>query len=370
MNSVLFVNPNLYRSAEDVLSLVNRFNLYGQVLRENSRKSPLKLILLAGISDKDLESIEDLKFEYIRVIRVSGPSKMPIFFALRSCSIIIREKLNSDILVSSDLYFGFVSTWLISRFLRRKQKIQISIHGSLKRHDESNISKYIRKIYLSFVFKNVNSIRFVSEFLRNEVVKSFSISSKNTFIAPIPVEINMYPKVTIKDNVLAFVGRLHLERGVAEWIGIVSKLYKKRSDFSVKIVGDGELSDDVKIALTHNCEGLHVEFLGRLDHQEVSREWNSIKVLLSSAQTEGYGLAIREAVASSAFVCARASEGATAFSKDYGDVVKTYSSVDEAVEIINNFLDNDFPTGVAEKIRSDLQKSNNHNLEVLVSTWL
>jgi glycosyltransferase involved in cell wall biosynthesis len=326
--------------------------------------------LLAGVSQKDFNLINDLNLEYVKVKRVSNPSNNPILFALKARKEILREGLDSDFLISSDLYFGFISTWLISKFLKSGHQIQISIHGSLNSQDESFSSKIIRKFYLSFVMRNANSIRFVSDFLRNEVIKSFQIPSKSLFVSPIPVKVPVRLNISSKDNVLAFVGRLHPERGVTEWTDVVSALYKRRPDFRVKIVGDGLLSDEVKLALMKNCEGLEIEFLGRLDHEKLSLEWHSIKVLLSSAPKEGYGLAIREAIASSSFVCARASEGAEVLSKNYNDVVKTYSTVDQAVEIISNFFDIDFPLGVSENIQSDLQTQNDNHLKVLVSTWL
>jgi glycosyltransferase involved in cell wall biosynthesis len=227
-----------------------------------------------------------------------------------------------------------------------------------------------RKIYLSFVIRNSHSIRFVSDFLYKEVSTIFPVSDKDSFIAPIPIEVGSQNNHVKKEKVLAFVGRLHSERGVKEWAEIALKLLEERSDFRIKVIGDGPLSAEMSFSLMTKFKKEQVDFLGQLDRNRMNSEWGAVKVLLSSAPSEGYGLAIREALAYSTFVCARDSGGVTTLSNEYGGVVKKYRDSNEAVEIISAFLDEEFPIAVSNRFRSEIQQSSMAHMKVLVSSWL
>ncbi|CAN2170833.1 RfaG Glycosyltransferase [Candidatus Nanopelagicaceae bacterium] len=370
MNSVLFINPDLHRSSEGILSLVARFDLYGKAIQENSSNRTSKIVLLAGITRQEFQLVNDLNLESLKVIRVGNPSSLPLLFAIRARRVILRDQIRSKIIVSSDLYFGFLASYLISKLLNQKQFIQISVHGNVLRQDEFLLVRMARKIYLNFVFRNSHSIRFVSDFLYKEVSAIFPVADKNNFIAPIPIEVGYQNNHVKKEKVLAFVGRLHSERGVKEWVEIAAKLLEERTDFRIKICGDGPLSEEMRFSLMKKFNKEQVDFLGRLDRNRMNSEWNAVKVLLSSAPSEGYGLAIREALTSSTFVCARESGGVTTLSNEYGEVVKTYRDSNEAVEIISAFLDEDFPIAVSNSFRLEIQQSNMAHMKILVSSWL
>ena len=370
MTSVLFINPDLHRSSEGILSLVARFNLYGKAIQENPNHRSSKIVLLAGITKQEFQLVNDLNLESLKVIRIGNPSNFPLLFAMKARKLILREKIRSKIIVSSDLYFGFLASYLISKLLNQKQFIQISIHGNVLRQDEFLLVRMARKIYLSFVIRNSHSIRYVSDFLYKEVSAIFPVSDKNNFIAPIPIEVGSQKNHVKKEKVLAFVGRLHSERGVKEWAEIALKLLGGRSDFRIKIIGDGPLLEEMNFSLMNKFEKDQVDFLGRLDRNRMNSEWNAVKVLLSSAPSEGYGLAVREALASSTFVCARDSGGVTTLSNEYGGVVKTYRDSNEAVEIISAFLDEEFPVEVSNSFRSEIHQSNMAHMKILVSSWL
>ena len=370
MNSVLFVNPDLNRSSEGILSLVARFNVYGKTLQENTGHRASKIVLLAGITRQEFQLVNDLNLESLTVIRIGNPSRFPLLFAMKARKVILREQIRSKIIVSSDLYFGFAASYFISKLLNQKQSIQISIHGKVLRRDEFLMVRMARKIYLNFVIRNSDSIRFVSDFLYKEISSIFPVSDKNKFIAPIPVEFGSQNNYVKKEKVLAFVGRLHTERGVKEWAEIALKLLDERADFRIKIIGDGPLLEEISYSLMKKFKKEQVDFLGRLDRSRMDSEWNAVKVLLSSAPSEGYGLAIREALASSTFVCARDSDGVTTLSNEYGEVVKKYRDSNEAVEIISAFLDEEFPIAVSTSFRSEIQQSNMEHMKKLVSSWL
>ena len=370
MTSVLFINPDLHRSSEGILSLVARFNLYGKAIQENSNHRTSKIVLLAGITRQEFQLVNDLNLEALEIIRIGNPSNFPFLFALKARKVILREQIRSNIIVSSDLYFGFLASYLISKLLNQKQFIQISVHGNVLRQDEFLLIRMARKIYLNFVFRNSHSIRFVSDFLYKEVSAIFPVSDKKKFIAPIPIEVGNKNNHVKKEKVLAFVGRLHSERGVKEWVEIALKLLGERTDFRIKIIGDGPLSEEMNLSLMKKFKKEQVDFLGRLDRNRMNSEWNEVKVLLSSAPSEGYGLAIREALASSTFVCARDSAGVTPLTNEYGGVIKKYRDSNEAVEIISVFLDEEFPMADSNGFRSEIQQSNMAHMKILVSSWL
>lgn len=91
----------------------------------------------------------------------------------------------------------------------------------------------------------------MSENSLTDLQNSFEISKDKVFISPIPlreIELNVS---TEKTKVVAFLGRMHHERGVLEWTSIIRRLGLMRQDFSILHIGDGLLMHDFKDELSY-----------------------------------------------------------------------------------------------------------------------
>ncbi len=364
----IFVIPNIYGSSEHFLSVLKRFDLYGESFH-NANKGDGKLLIFIGINQRDFEMCVAEKFRSIVLYRISKPTNNSIVFGIKCLIKLQSLKIKRTTLVASNLYFGFLSCLVVRILSPKKIKIQVSVHGSVSRLSDGPLIEKLRVGYLKFLFARADSIRTVSDFLSQQLSESFGISEEKLFVAPIPVDIPIVELPKEKSKVIAFVGRMHAERGVDEWAEIISSLHRQRNDFSIYLIGSGPQELVLKASLETISPHLSISSFGYLDRKELQKKWGQIQVFLSSAPSEGYGLSIREALATATFVCARESRGSEVVALQFPEVVKTYRSRDEAVQILNEMLERTFPIQIALNFTRELSDLNTDYVDLLVETW-
>ncbi|RYU61829.1 glycosyltransferase [Aliivibrio finisterrensis] len=94
--------------------------------------------------------------------------------------------------------------------------------------------------------------------------------------------------------VLIAVGRLNEQKDYPNLINAIAILAKERNDFCLKIVGDGELKEDM-IQLARNLNVLnYIEFLGI--RRDIPQLMSASDVFVLSSSYEGFGLVVAEAM--------------------------------------------------------------------------
>ena len=282
----VFISPDLGRTAEGVKVLLTRLNLYGRHLATIKDDTESKLIIFGGIDERQYKLIENGNYSYLNVIRISKPTRNLLLFAIKSRLRIHKSNFNPSILVASDLYVGFFTCFLITRLLGLRSRIQISIHGLLTRLGDSSFKAFFRKMYVGFALRYSDSIRVVSTDLLKNTSAEFYISERKFFVSPVPVDIPSLREAKRCGKVIAFIGRMHIERGIDEWIEIVHLLSLRRQDFDLFIIGDGPLHDKFIAELGALPNDVKVHFFGHLSRNDLEKRWEDVKILLSSAPAE------------------------------------------------------------------------------------
>jgi glycosyltransferase involved in cell wall biosynthesis len=113
-----------------------------------------------------------------------------------------------------------------------------------------------------------------------------------------------------------------------------------------------------------------VSHLGHLSNPEVLSKLASTKILLNCAPTEGYGLAMREALVSGTFVVAYRNETTLELRKNFPDAVFLFSEIQEACEIIYNILSGGIPKFDNIEIMNRQLNLDNESLKVLIDSWI
>lgn len=366
----VFVSPDLGRTAEGVKVLLTRLNLYGRHLATIKDQPETKLVIFGGIDEQQYKLIKNENYFYLNVIRISKPTHNLLLFAIKSRISIHKANFNPSILVASDIYVGFFTCFFITRLLGLRSRIQISIHGSLTRLSDSSLKATFRKMYVGFALRYSDSIRVVSTDILENTAAEFCISERKFFVSPVPVDIPSLREAKRCEKVIAFIGRMHIERGIDEWIEIVHLLSLRRQDFVLFIIGDGPLRDKFVAKLGALPNDVKVHFFGHLSRTDLEKRWQDVKILLSSAPAEGYGLTLREALSTETFVCARDSQGSHLLAREIPQVIEVYKSPDEAVSLLENFLDCEFPEGVSKRIIENLRSANRASLNALANSWI
>lgn len=96
-------------------------------------------------------------------------------------------------------------------------------------------------------------------------------------------------------NVLVFSGRLVLAKNLEFLIRIVAALKKKREDFLLLIIGDGELRSRLEQLVTKERVSSHVQFLGAVPHAELAAYYRIARCLILPSTNESFGKVIIEA---------------------------------------------------------------------------
>ncbi|ELZ13899.1 group 1 glycosyl transferase [Halovivax asiaticus JCM 14624] len=98
-----------------------------------------------------------------------------------------------------------------------------------------------------------------------------------------------------RDRTVGFVGRLDQEKGIHTLIQVAREL---PDDVTFRFVGDGALREQVETALADEIERGSVVVTGWVDHDEVPRELNALRLLvMPSEPTEGLPTTILESLA-------------------------------------------------------------------------
>jgi glycosyltransferase involved in cell wall biosynthesis len=248
--------------------------------------------------------------------------------------------------------------------------VQISIHGS---YDSIFLAKGVKAIIkrrlLLLGISHAKSVRIVSE---SDLGKFQSLTSSNSsklFVSPIPIRIPSTEVDVSRKSKIALVGRLHKERGISEFVEIFRKLEEGAQTQELLIVGGGPEEDWLRKQLDL-CFRTNTQFLGHLDQEDLSMLWGDIKVLVSCAPQESYGMALREALANGSFVVAKKNITTASLANLYPELISTYSNPDEGASLIYEKMFMTPSNEVVKRIRESLGIQQDNYLETLAKSWI
>ena len=313
MKSIIYIIDARHRINNFEVETISRHKKYASNLQKISQGMCQKIVIIQTRKKSELQS-ETFSPE-LDVIRVDGK------FGMLSLSRIIktinlRASSESVIFVAGDpLISGYLAIRLRDWFknnLKLVSKAQVQIHFELNSLSSKANPKSAFKYFLTkFSLRNADQLRFVDSGQRDTFREKFGFN-KPAVVIPVPLNIATDYKITEKvshPNSIAFVGRLHKERGLKDFIHIVETISAFIPDLDVYIYGDGpEKKHLEKIIETKSLRGKYI-FKGNITN--LDSEWPHIGTLVSSAPTESYGRAMREALIHGVPVLAVTSLGST-----------------------------------------------------------
>jgi glycosyltransferase involved in cell wall biosynthesis len=169
---------------------------------------------------------------------------------------------------------------------------------------------------------------------------------------------------------IGFVGRLQSDRGVDKFLELVAKLRQKNLLFSVIVAGDGPESKSFEIELEKILPRENVKFLGNLKPTEMVEAWSQIGILVSTAPTESFGRAIREAIAWGIPVWAIPSSGVSDLQIEVSQLYVKNLDIDlpaeRQVEICRELLSAEIPL----EVRKRIIEADRYALDSLIESWI
>ena len=122
-------------------------------------------------------------------------------------------------------------------------------------------------------------------------------------------------------------------------------------------------------SLSVKYPNLNLQILGSLSHSDVLSRYPKFSLLLSCALSEGYGLALREAILSGVPVVAKENLGTRALREIFPEMVFLFNSTSEAVELILSKMDFPVDPRLIKSYRDKQIQLDKNSLTALVTSW-
>ena len=184
--SVLILDPrgNIASGGKDVVA---RHENYAKELLAQGKTSRLDLkVFSAGVS---LQSSGKGKNE--RVITISKPTFNSYMFAKKVHKFIKTNNLNVRLLVAGDPWESYWSAYFLNKFLNKKIPIQIQVHGDIAdpRWRRINLRNRIRYSFAKLSLPKASSVRAVTKYQAENLVKAFGIKRERIVVVPVPITV-------------------------------------------------------------------------------------------------------------------------------------------------------------------------------------
>ena len=368
--SVLILDPRgiVLSGKNDV---IERHSNYGKELAKQNKELDYRLKIFTASTKEISTSKNNKAFE---ILNISKPTFNSYMFAKKAHKFIKINNLNVKLLVAGDPWESFWSAYFLSKFLNKKIPIQIQVHGDIAdpRWRRINSRNRIRFSLAKLALPKASSIRAVTKYQAENLVKAFSIKGEKIFVVPVPITVAS-KSIALKSErpkTIGLIGRIHQDRGIWEFIRLVRILNSSSKDLKVVVIGDGPSKDKFLLELESVIPKNRIIYLGQLPESELRKTWKKIGVLVSMAPVESYGRVLRESLIAGVPVWAIASAGV----KDLMDNCKKGEVKLLDLSKSDASLDKDFKTLLKIKVSSDFSKrfvkENNTYAAKLASSWI
>ena len=342
--------------------LFERFNTYGRSVRDATGGEIGELLILGSIPKGVLRK----RYEFVDY-RYIGHN--PIIQLIRISVILSALPKQRYCFIAGDVWLGGIQIQLLKSIFFKQAKTQVSLHGLPSFASKSKISP--AKVFVfRILLKRVDSVRVVSQSLIPFLSATTHVKENQIFVSPIPMSFPEDTVDVVKSIDVAVVGRLHVERGISEATDVLKSLLNSDPRRSVLILGDGPLSEDVRRWHDSLPEPNSVTLLGHIPNSMVSKKLLATRVLLSCADEEGYGLALREALFCGAFVVARRNAGTQELRELYPEAVFLFDDKDQAQDVLERILTGQFVDFDSERIVYKQKALDGESLSRLALSWI
>lgn len=367
MNRIIFLQTKLPDGFIELQDLSNRWKRYGKLVRGQGQSDGIRLFVLRKLSSKQF-------FELISDNTKFFPGFSPNSSVLLKIGILLKEiKLSQEriTLVCSDSGISLlVALWLKS-LKPFRTAIQIQFHGDIYNfHKNTGLGDLARVCFSRLGIFFADSIRVVSEFQKQEIVKISKNAAKKFVLAPVPIDWRKIPTEKVDSKIdIAFIGRLHPERGIEELLEVLNLVKEIQPTTKILIAGDGPCLDFAKIAMFRWIQNSTCFLPGFLNPTQIKNVYATSRILISTAPREGYGLTIREAALSGMQVVARDSDGVKEAFVSYPHSIHIYSEVHNAVQLLLEQMQLNSGIDTSQYYKSQELKDE-ESLNRLTRSWL
>ena len=351
----------------DVLS---RQNNYGMNLKKFNYQQKNEFMIFSASQDKSKINL----YKSVTILNLCNPTFNFLKFAWKSRKLALELKLDIKLFIVGDSWESYWSAFFLNYLLQTKTPIQIQVHGDIAdpAWRRINLRNRIRFSLAKLSLPEASSIRTVTKYQAENLVKAFGIKRERIVVVPVPITV-ANKSVALKSQrpkTIGLIGRIHQDRGIWEFIRLIRILNSRSKDFNVVVIGDGPSKDRFLLKLGSVISKNKLVYLGQLSESELSKAWKKIGVLVSMAPVESYGRVMRESLIAGVPVWATVSSGV----KDLMDNCKKGEVKLLDLDKSAASIDKDFKTLLKTKVSSDFSKrfikENNTYSAKFAKSWI
>jgi len=349
-----------------------RLNEYGFFLEKLSGIDKYSLVTFSSSKEKYKKSI---KLNHVQIFLVSRPTFNAVKFAISSFKTIKRNDFKVKLLFATDPWESFVSAYLLRILLKQWIPIYVQIHGDIGHPmwKKINLINWFRYYFAKVTLPRCDGIRVVSAGQLSNLRTNFNIAKLNSFIIPIPSKISLEEnnQVDLRPKTIGFVGRIHRDKGIWDFVKLIRILNSLNHDFDVLIVGDGKLRKKFLKKLNKLLDVDRVKFLGYIPQNEMSNVWSQIGVLVSTSRIESYGMVLRESLINGVPIWTTKTSGSEDLlrGKYHHQGIK-FIDFSDNFKNIGSDLENLFRISVSTSLKRQIRYNNNTYSKKLAKSWL
>jgi hypothetical protein len=294
-------------------------------------------------------------------------------FANAVRKLVVENDYNIKLIVVGDPWESYWSALIFNWITSSATPIQIGIHADIgdKKWRRISIRNQIKFIFAKLILSNSSLVRSVSRNQTLKLVNCFGLDQNRITIAPIPIDTEHISfKSPQRPVTIGFIGRIHTDRGIWNFVELIRILKSGYKDFSVVIAGDGPDRDKFLHQLEMVISKNQIKYLGQISQEKLGDLWKSIGVLVSMAPVESYGRVLRESLLAGVPVWAIASSGVLDLleSAEPGTVKVLDLEKDESK--LHEDFESLLRVKVGPKFRDKFIKENNSYADKLAKSWI
>jgi len=245
--------------------------------------------------------------EKAKVFCVGGGTKIKQFFAIYKKAKRLLQNGEYDVMTVQDPFELALIAW----FLSKKYKVGLNIqeHGdffSAKYWRNESLRNFYRYYLGKFLIKRADSVRVVSEKIKNTLTSSLKISENKIVVVPVFTD-QSFVEQSVDDDliekyknkfVFLTVGRMVKQKNLGILIRAFARLARVKGDIFLLMVGSGSEKESL-VELVENLEiKERVEFLEWVDYGKLYSFFRLADIYVLPSSYEGWGRVIVEALQS------------------------------------------------------------------------
>jgi glycosyltransferase involved in cell wall biosynthesis len=327
--------------------------------------SPLHVTLYIGCSNEDSIKIEavDNSGKITAIQLVTHNYLVFLYTVLKDIS---NFEASPKLLIAADPRLGFLAAYLL-KIKMRNSKIQVQLHGNSDLVlGRKGWPKWLRKKYARFLIKKSDSLRLVSRHQKDSFEKLIGLKIEHEIIAPVPFTVP-HKSGAGDRNSIGFVGRIHAERGLSRWLEIAQVVALANLEFSFVVIGDGPKREYFLDRLKFTQR--EVKFLGWLNRNQLNLQLGKLGILLSTAESESYGVTLREALSAGLHVVAFENSATQELKSLFPNYVHISRDNRELTKFIVEFFGRQISDVELKEIRELFHSQNINSLAQVGESW-